>query len=394
MKRVVGYYPSWASCSQQGYTPADVPAHNLTHLIYGFALIREDGQCDHYDKYSDVEAIFRGDNAAQPGNNVFGNVNQMIKLKSRNRHLKTIISIGGWRLSETWSTAVSTPERRSRFVDTCMHCMYNFGWDGIDLAWIFPKSAEDANNYVELVKSFREAIDEYAIRAKTNKITLSVVAPIHETDFNILKVKEMDPYVDFWNIMAYGFNGDAPKMSDANHAVHSAPWTISSSRPSSTPLTVQSALDLYLESKATPMHKLNLGISLYGRAFYNNTGPGYPFGVLENDWLPHLYLNKELPLPGAEEYWDAEAQAAYSYDGAKRMMVSYENHRSLSYKIEQAVQKNHAGGVAFWDVTADGTEEKSLVAHAMQLLGGRNRTGMDTAFNTVHYPLSDKDNVD
>ncbi|KAL6157942.1 Chitinase 4 [Exserohilum turcicum] len=392
-KRVVGYYTSWASYSQQGYTPADVPAHNLTHLIYGFALIKEDGQCDHYDKYSDVEAVFGDDNTALPGNNVFGNVNQILKLKGRHRHLKTIISIGGWRLSETWSAAVSTPERRRRFVDTCMHCMYNFGWDGIDLAWIFPKSVEDANNYVELVKSFREAIDDYATRAKTNKITLSVVAPIHASDFDNMKVKEMDPFVDFWNMMAYGFNGDAPKMSDANHAVHSAPWTVSSTRPSSTPFAVQSALDLYLTSGAISMHKINLGISLYGRAFYNNIGPGHSFGILENDWLPHLFPKKTLPLPGAQEHWDSDAHASYSYDGVKRMMVSYENRRSLSYKIEQAIQNNHVGGLAFWDVTADGADEKSLLACAIDLLGGPNLAGVDTAFNTVHYPLSDKDNV-
>ncbi|USP72899.1 glycoside hydrolase family 18 protein [Curvularia clavata] len=385
-----------ASYSEQGYTPADVPAHNLTHLIYGFALIRESGQCDHYDKYGDVETVFGDDDAAQPGNNVFGNVNQILKLKGRHRHLKTIISIGGWRLSETWSAAVSTPERRSKFVDTCMHCMYNFGWDGIDLAWIFPKSADDANNYVELVKSFREAIDDYATRANTNKVTLSVVAPIHASDFNNMKVKEMDPYVDFWNMMAYGFNGDTPKMSDANHAVHSAPWTISSTRPSSTPFAVQSALELYLASGVIKTHKINLGISLYGRAFYNNIGPGHSFGILENDWLPHLYPKKALPLPGAQEYWDSDAHASYSYDSVKRMMVSYENRKSLRYKIEQAIQSHHMGGLAFWDVTADGYsyfEDADPFRKATELLGGPNQAGMDMAFNTVHYPLSDKDNV-
>lgn len=151
-------------------------------------------------------------------------------------------------------------------------------------------------------------------------------------------------------------------MSDANHAVHSAPWTVSSTRPSSTPFAVQSALDLYLTSGAISMHKINLGISLYGRAFYNNIGPGHSFGILENDWLPHLFPKKTLPLPGAQEHWDSDAHASYSYDGVKRMMVSYENRRSLSYKIEQAIQNNHVGGLAFWDVTADGADEKSLLA--------------------------------
>jgi len=246
---------------------------------------------------------------------------------------------------------------------------------------------------VELVKSFREAIDVYATQAKTNKITLSIVAPIHASDFYNMKVKEMDQYVDFWNMMAYGFNGTVPKMSDANHAVHSAPWTISSTHPSSTPFAVQSALDLYLMSSAVNMHKINLGISLYGRAFYNNNGPGYPFGILENDWLPHLYPKKALPLPGAQEYWDSEAHASYSYDSVKRTMISYENFRSVKYKIEQGIQINHVGGLTFWDVTADGADELSLIAYAIDLLGGPNRSGMDTAFNTVHYPLSDKDNV-
>jgi chitinase len=152
-------------------------------------------------------------------------------------------------------------------------------------------------------------------------------------------------------------------MSDANHAVHSAPWTISSTHPSSTPFAVQSALDLYLTSSAVDMHKVNLGISLYGRAFYNNIGPGYPFGILENDWLPHLFPKKALPLPGAQEYWDSEAHASYSYDSTKRMMVSYENYRSLKYKIEQGIQSNHVGGLAFWDITADSADELSLSAY-------------------------------
>jgi chitinase len=62
--------------------------------------------------------------------NVAGNVWQIWCLKKKNRHLKTMVSIGGWRLSENWSEACSTPARRQKFVETCMHCMYNFGWDG------------------------------------------------------------------------------------------------------------------------------------------------------------------------------------------------------------------------------------------------------------------------
>ena len=37
---VVGYYAGWAS--YQGYQPADIPAHLLTHINYAFAMIDPD----------------------------------------------------------------------------------------------------------------------------------------------------------------------------------------------------------------------------------------------------------------------------------------------------------------------------------------------------------------
>lgn len=38
-------------------------------------------------------------------------------------------------------------------------------------------------------------------------------------------------------------------------------------------------------------------------------------------------------------------------------------------------------------------EDTNSCSKAIDLLGGPNLAGVDTAFNTVHYPLSDKDNV-
>ena len=53
-KIIVGYYAGWAAYS--GYTPANVPADELTHINYAFANISDDLK------------IVMGDPAVDPGN--------------------------------------------------------------------------------------------------------------------------------------------------------------------------------------------------------------------------------------------------------------------------------------------------------------------------------------
>ncbi|KAF2756128.1 glycoside hydrolase [Pseudovirgaria hyperparasitica] len=407
--RVIGYYPSWASYSDKAFVPSDTNVQNLTHLVYGFALIQNDGQwyvhqdhfcvqtyspnsSDHYDKYADVDRIFPGDDSEQDGNNVFGNVKQIVDLKSKYRHLKAIISIGGWRLSGNWSEAVANPGRRTKFVQTCMHCMYNFGWDGIDLAWVFPDGPVDAANYVELVKEFRQAIDDYSHKADTNKLTLSVVAPPKEENYKHLKITEMDQYVDYWTLMAYQFNGAAPKPDDSSVAIHNAPLYPSTLQSSATPFVVAHAIDYYSKVVKISPHKINLGIGLYGRGFYNTEGPGSSFGPFENDWLQTIYPCRDMPLVGASQEWDDTTKSAYSYDATRQMMVSYENAKSISSKLD-FVRESRLGGVAFWDVTADAVGDKSLITQVAKSLGGSGLEGLDRTDNTINYPLSDKDNI-
>ena len=65
---------------------------------------------------------------------------QIIGMKSRNKNLKVLLSIGGWNFpSNFFSGMVSDKTSRSTFIKSCQSFMSQYGFDGIDLDWEFPK---------------------------------------------------------------------------------------------------------------------------------------------------------------------------------------------------------------------------------------------------------------
>ena len=65
---------------------------------------------------------------------------ELIGYKSRNRKLKVVLSIGGWNFpSNFWSGMASDSSSRSKFIASAKAFMDQYGFDGIDIDWEFPK---------------------------------------------------------------------------------------------------------------------------------------------------------------------------------------------------------------------------------------------------------------
>jgi chitinase len=77
-------------------------------------------------------------------------------------------------------------------------------------------------------------------------------------DYEKLKIKEMDQYLDFWNIMAYDFAGGWEQTTG-----HSANFYSSTQNPESTKFSADTAIKYYA-SQGVRKDKLVLGMPLYG----------------------------------------------------------------------------------------------------------------------------------
>ncbi|WFD35652.1 chitinase [Malassezia cuniculi] len=369
---VMGYFTNW-SIYDRNYKPHDVPVENLTHILYAFANINpDDGTVFLSDAWADEQ--IRHDGQEVPGNALYGNLGQFLALKRRNRHLKLLLSIGGWSYSSNFS-AVRDPSRRARFVESAVNLLKNYGLDGLDIDWEYPESPQDAQVYLELLRDLRRGIDEYAERVKQAPFLLTIAAPCVPSKIDVLRVREMDEVLDLWNLMAYDFSGSWDQC--ANHQANLHGGSIS----------VDAAVSSFRSKGASPA-KLVLGLPLYGRGFDGAKGPGSPYGgVSPGEQEGGVYSYRSLPHQGSSEEYDSRACAGFSYDPAHGRFITYESPASAKGKCDYVKHKGLAG-VMFWELSGDAQGERSLVE-----LSAKALRPLDSTENHVDYPESSFDNA-
>jgi chitinase len=311
------------------------------------------------DTWADTDIHFAGDSWDDAGTNLYGCLKQLYLLKKQNRHLKVLLSIGGWTYSSNFATPASSMSSRSTFASTAVSLVKNLGLDGLDIDWEYPADKTQARHMVLLLQAVREALDAYGNSLSTPyHFKLTVACPASPSNYKKLHLADMDQYIDFWNLMAYDYTGSWSTISG-----HQANLFSSANNPLSTPVDTHTAVNYYI-SQGVPANKIVLGMPIYGRAFDNTDGLGQPFsgvggGVGKGTWEAGVYDFKALPLTGAAELYDNASGASYSYDTTKGELISYD---TIAVAKQKAVwiQQMGLGGGMWWESSADGTGNRSL----------------------------------
>ncbi|KAI5865999.1 glycoside hydrolase family 18 protein [Durotheca rogersii] len=379
------YFTNWGIYGRN-YHAAQLPVSQINQVLYSFANLRADGTVYASDTWSDIDKHYDGDSWNDVGVNAYGSVKQLYKLKKENRHLKVLLSIGGWTYSTNFAGAASTEATRANFASTAVTLIKDWGFDGIDVDWEYPADETQANNFIALLRAIRNELDSYSQQyANGYHFLLTAAVPAGPDNYNKLKLSEMAPLLDYFNLMGYDYAGSWDSTSG-----HQANLYPNPNNPTSTPFSTEAAVNAYING-GVPASKIVLGMPLYGRSFQATDGIGKSYsGIGQGSWEQGVWDYKVLPRAGATEQYDSVAGATYSYDASSRELISYDNVDMIGRKVSY-LQNKGLGGSMFWEASSDRTDSGSLIATAFNTQGGAG--SLDRSENLLSYPNSRYDNI-
>ncbi|PKI16421.1 glycosyl hydrolase family 18 protein [Colwellia sp. 12G3] len=305
---VVGaYFVEWGIYGR-GYDVSQIPADNLTHLLYGFipicganASLKEiengnswraletacAGSADYevviHDPWAAVQKTLPGIDATDP---IRGTYAQLMALKQRNPDLKILPSVGGWTLSDPFY-GFTQKANRDVFVASMKKFLKTWKfYDGVDIDWEFPGGDGASTNlgdpindgpaYVALMQELRTMLNELeAETGRTYELTSAIGSGYD-------KIEDVDyaaaaQFMDYIFAMTYdffgGWNNVTGHQTGLNCGSHisvdecNGTGLDDKGEPRKGPAyTITNAVDLLL-AQGVAAKKIVVGTAMYGRGW-------------------------------------------------------------------------------------------------------------------------------
>jgi chitinase len=415
-KVVSAYFADW-DIYGRGYFVKDIPADKLNVIQYAFGVPTFDQAtgtpgCGILDPWADfqrpagttdsVDGV--ADYTADPNQHLFGNFNQLRKLKAKYPKLKIEISLGGWTKSTWFASVAATKERRAAFVTACVNTFIKGnlptgGWpeqaggdgaaagifDGIDIDWEYPTALAggnvdfgpaDRHNATLLAKEFRTQLDALG-RANHKEYLLTAALPAAKNSTKYFELASFVRSLDWVNVMTYDFNVPGGTVAAPDTLFRSDPrdphgddWTWNTT----------GTVIWYLHN-GVPAKKVVVGVPFYANQYIRAGGLFKPFdntgldaNLLEWDKTPQPTYHALVDVGGVvsgtgvgqlgfTRVWNWRAGEPYLYNPAAThvlasgtvtapTIICYSDPRSIAERTRLVESWDLRGAMA-WEISQD-----------------------------------------
>jgi chitinase len=318
----------------------DIDAEKLTHINYAFVNVQ--------------------DSLAVLTNLATDSINfrKLNALKRINPDLKIVISIGGWAWSENFSDAVFTESSRIKFARSSVDIVRQYDLDGVDIDWEYPAMRgeegnvfrpEDKHNFTLMFKALREELNVLE-KEKGRKYLLTTAVGGSKSFIENTEMGLAQQYLDYVLIMTYDYGG---KNGTVGHHTNLYDYG-DSDDVSSADRSVKNFI-----AAGVPAYKIGLGAAFYGKGWEAASGANNGLGekrvkAVQGGGYTKL-KDTLIDQNGYKKYYDKKARAPYLFNDSTKVLITYEDEKSIKGKCKY-IKKKKLAGIFFWEYFSDPKE--------------------------------------
>ena len=421
-KKVVAYFEEWG-IYERDFLAQDINVEQLTHINYSFFDVKANGDVQLFDTWAAQDKRFT---AAEQVSRTFsqadwleleaervqtytagadfvattnadgsvtvtgvpmgwntpvdyvGNLRQFDLLKQLHPEVNLGFALGGWTLSDEFSLAVDSEADREAFTDNIVDVFQRYDFfNTVDFDWEYPggggesgnaSSPEDGVNFALTLELLRGKLDQLEqVTGEDYEVSIATAGGYDK--LANLNLPEIDPYVDFYNVMTYDFHGGWESQTGHQAAMINDPGGYD----------VATAIEQF-QLNNVDLDKVILGAPMYTRA-WGGVDAGDTMGLgnkgdsrqAPGSFEAGNYDQKDL-ITGISDgsyelIWDDDSKAAFAYNDETRVWSSVETPATIAGKTA-FIDDMGLGGMMFWALSNDSSGDQSLLTAASELLRG------------------------
>ncbi|HTS56339.1 MAG TPA: glycoside hydrolase family 18 protein [Terriglobales bacterium] len=326
-KRLVADYGYWSKYQTPKYAAAQIPYGMLTHINHAGVNLNSDGTL-----------------AVPPGF-----LEPALLDKAHKAGVKVLVLLGGD------FPALATPGVLDLAVGNLWTFVSEKGYDGVDIDWEFPETAQDRKTFLALMTALREVFP---------RPTYTLSADIPPWGGSGYDLKGVEPHVDYYNIMMYDCAGpwtddgqlNSPIFWDTNDP---EPWEC---QPGG---SAQGAIHIFEDENGILPAKMNMGTPFYGYVYTNvrtlfgpcanisKTADGNcDYSVLTENY--GTYIKQRINQLGWHTLYDPIALVPYMLrTNGEPGFITYDDSFSTYYRTWYSDWVRELGGTFMWSLDAD-----------------------------------------
>jgi len=333
-KRLVADYGFWSKTQTPPYGAAQIPYGMLTHINHA-------GVSFTVSLSGEKPTV----NLSVPK----GFLEPELLDKAHEAGVKVLLLLGGD------FPALAAPGVMDLAVGEIWQFVLDNGYDGVDIDWEFPETAQDRKTFLALMTTLREVFP---------RPTYTISADIPPWGGGAYDLKGVEPHVDYYNIMMYDCAGPWTDDGQLNSPIFwdthdPEPWEC---QPGG---SAQGAIHIFVDENGISRAELNMGTPFYGYVYTNVRalfGPCANILKTQDNNCDNAvfsenygtYFKQRINRLGWQTFYDPIALVPYMLrTNGEPGFITYDDSFTTYYRTWYSDWAQGLGGTFMWSLDAD-----------------------------------------